>query len=110
MKQTALILCACTLISACTATQQPVERACPSCNPPIRRFEIITECSDYRDTPISGNSFSQCRYCTNRIYSNGIDVTNQFMGMTQAVRQPVRPKPSKRQYRCLSDRPTPCAR
>jgi len=79
MKKLLLTLSACALLSACTHTEY-VEKECPSCNPPVRQFEVVTECSDYRDTSLGGNRFAQCRYCTNKIYSNGVDVTAQFMG------------------------------
>jgi len=85
MKKIALFLVGCCFLSAC-ATQEPVyvEKECPSCNPPVRHFEVVTECSDYQDTSLGGNRFAQCRYCTNKIYSNGVDVTAQFMGTKTA--------------------------
>ncbi|MBR6412649.1 MAG: hypothetical protein IKS41_05785 [Alphaproteobacteria bacterium] len=79
MKKIILTLSACVLLGACAQTEY-VEKECPSCNPPVRHFEVVTECSDYRDTSLGGNKFAQCRYCTNKIYSNGVDVTAQFMG------------------------------
>ena len=78
MKKTAFILTACALLSACTSNH-PMQ-ACPSCDPPVRHFEVVTECSEYQDTSLGKNRFAQCRYCTNKIYSNGVDVTAQFMG------------------------------
>ena len=90
MKKLSLIVASCALLSACTTTQY-VEKECPSCNPPVRHFEVVTECSDYRDTALGGNRFAQCRYCTNKIYSDGVDVTAQFMGQKPA--KPARKTP-----------------
>ena len=95
MKKLSLIVLLCAGVSACTQTEYvEVAKECPSCNPPVRHFEVVTECSDYQDTPLSGNTYAQCRYCTNKIYSNGVDVTAQFMGKKSAQ------KPAK----------TPCKR
>ncbi|MDY6407774.1 MAG: hypothetical protein SPL08_03625 [Pseudomonadota bacterium] len=80
MKKIILTLSACALLTACTHTEYVEKQDCPSCNPPIRQFEVVTECSDYRDTALGANKFAQCRYCTNKIYSNGVDVTAQFFG------------------------------
>jgi len=86
MKKTFLTLSACALLTACTHTEY-VEKECPSCNPPVRHFEVVTECSDYQETSLGANKFAQCRYCTNKIYSNGVDVTAQFMGKKGAHRK-----------------------
>ena len=87
MKKLALMLTVCGLLTACTTTEY-VEKECPSCNPPMRHFEVVTECSDYQDTSLGGNRYAQCRYCTNKIYSNGVDVTAQFMG--KGINAPAR--------------------
>ena len=79
MKKLAFVVSTFALLTACSNTQY-VEKECPSCNPPIRHFEVVTECTDYQNTSLTGNRYAQCRYCTNKIYSNGVDVTAQFMG------------------------------
>ena len=79
MKKVFLTVAVAALLSACTQTEY-VEKECPSCNPPIRHMEVVTECSDYQETALGANRYAQCRYCTNKIYSNGVDVTAQFMG------------------------------
>ena len=80
MKKTLLLAAlACCALTACQSSrEEPV--VCPSCNPPARHFEIVTECSDYKEKDLGNGAYSQCRFCTSRIYSNGIDVTDQFRG------------------------------
>jgi len=96
MKKIAIILTGCALLAACSHTEYvEVEKECPSCNPPARQFQVVTECSDYQDTALGGNRFAQCRYCTNKIYSNGVDVTAQFMA-TKAGAKRTRKTPCGR--------------
>lgn len=68
-----IVVCA---LSACRHSETVIE--CPSCNPPVRYYEVVTECSDFTEKEMADGSYTQCRYCTNRIYSNGVDVTDQF--------------------------------
>ena len=83
MKKLILSLTATCLLTACTTTEYvEIEKKCPSCDPPIRQLQIVTECTDYQDTPLNATTYAQCRYCTNKIYSNGVDVTAQFTGKT----------------------------
>ena len=81
-----VIACA---LTACQTTQEPTQ--CQSCNPPTRHFEVVTECSDYTEKDLGNGSFSQCRYCTNKIYANGVDVTAQFKAAPQKVISGQRP-------------------
>ena len=87
------------MVCALTACQTPREEPlpCPSCNPPARHFEIVTECSDYKERDLGNGAYSQCRFCSSRIYSDGIDVTDQF-------RAPAASKVTIRQRR----KATPC--
>ena len=62
------------------AAQTQAEPQCPSCNPPPRQYEVVTECSDYQDEDLGNGRYSQCRICTNKVYSNGQDVTASFKG------------------------------
>lgn len=63
-----------------TGAQAQAEPQCPSCNPPSRQYEVVTECSDYQDRDLGNGRYSQCRICTNKVYSNGQDVTASFKG------------------------------
>ena len=97
MKTLALTLVTCGLLAGCTTTTTEyiaIEKECPSCNPPVRQFHVVTECTDYQDTSLSANTYAQCRYCTNKIYSNGVDVTAQFMGQKKST------KPKAKKYPC----------
>lgn len=63
-----------------SGAQAQTEPQCPSCNPPSRQYEVVTECSDYQDRDLGNGRYSQCRICTNKVYSNGQDVTASFKG------------------------------
>ena len=80
MKKKLLFIGAVCILSACQANQpqrlQPMQ--CPSCDPPVRRYEVVTECTNYRDRYFANGDFSQCRICTNKVYSEGVDVTESF--------------------------------
>ena len=97
MKKTLLLAAlACCALAACQSSREETV-TCPSCNPPARHFEIVTECSDYKEKDLGNGAYSQCRFCSSRIYSDGIDVTDQF-------RAPAASKVTIRQ-RCKA---TPC--
>ncbi len=86
MKKTLLFVAMSCALSACqTQPQQPVVQQCPSCDPPTRHYEVVTECSAYKEKDLGNGSYAQCRYCTNKIYSNGVDVTAQFKGVVPAA-------------------------
>ena len=73
-----VIACA---LSACQYSDQPVMdcpacKECPSCNPPIRHYEVVTECSEFMDKELPDGSYTQCRRCVNKIYHNGVEVTS----------------------------------
>ena len=57
------------MVCALTACQTPREEPmpCPSCNPPARHFEIVTECSDYKEKDLGNGAYSQCRFCSSRL-------------------------------------------
>ena len=75
-----LILATCAL-AACQTRQVPLPaQECPSCDPPVRHFEVVTKCTDYKEKDLGNGTYSQCRYCVNRIFSNGVDVTDTFKG------------------------------
>ena len=98
MKTLTLALATCTLLAGCTTTEYiEVEKKCHSCNPPIRQFQVVTECTDYQDTSLSANTYAQCRYCTNKIYSNGVDVTAQFMKQEKSNKTKAKKIPCKKQ-------------
>ena len=80
------------MVCALTACQTPREEpvVCPSCNPPARHFEIVTECSDYKEKDLGNGAYSQCRFCSSRIYSDGIDVTDQFRAPANASKVTIR--------------------
>jgi len=65
------VVCA---LSACQHSEKTVVE-CPSCNPPIRHYEVVTECSDFTEKELSDGSYSQCRHCVNKIYHNGVEVS-----------------------------------
>ena len=79
MKKIAVIMCAFALLTGC-AQKEYNQPACPSCDPPARHYEVVTECSDYVTQDLGNATFSQCRYCYNKIYANGVDVTDYFKG------------------------------
>ena len=85
MKKTLLLVTLACALSACQSTKQPEPVVCPSCNPPTRHFEVVTECSDYKEKDLGNGSFSQCRFCSSRIYSNGVDVTDQFKATANKI-------------------------
>ena len=90
-------------LTACQ-TQSSVQQKCPSCDPPIRRFEVVTKCTNYKEKDLGNGNFSQCRYCTNRIYSNGVDVTDSFKGkipQADAKTKKTDLKKSKTEHPCL---------
>ena len=85
MKKTLLLAAlACCALAACQSSrEEPV--VCPSCNPPARHFEIVTECSDYKEKDLGNGAYSQCRFCSSRIYSDGIDVTDEYDDIESVV-------------------------
>ena len=90
MKKTLLLAAlACCALTACQSTQ-PEPVVCPSCNPPTRHFEVVTECSDYKERDLGNGAYSQCRFCSSRIYSDGIDVTDQFRAPANASKVTIR--------------------
>ena len=89
MKKALLFSVVACALTACQSTQKPAP--CPSCNPPTRHFEVVTECSDYMNKDLGNGSFSQCRYCTNKIYADGVDVTAEFKGQSPKAAAGQRP-------------------
>lgn len=94
MKKLFLLLAAACFLSACQSSNreeeqfepapqmEPMEQQmaqCPSCEPAVPYFEVVTQCSDFAEKNLGNGAFTQCRVCTNKIYSNGVDVTAQFM-------------------------------
>lgn len=79
----AVVVCA---LSACRHSSETIVE-CPSCNPPVRYYEVVTECSDFTEKEMADGSYTQCRYCVNKIYSNGVDVTDQFTNRAPQVKQ-----------------------
>ena len=61
-------------LSACQYSERAVVE-CPSCTPPIRHYEVVTECSDFMDKELPDGSYTQCRRCVNKVYHNGIEVS-----------------------------------
>lgn len=81
MKKILFLFAVSVFLTACqTQSLAPVQPKCPSCDPPVRHFEVVTKCSNYTEKDLGNGNFSQCRYCTNRIFSNGVDVTESFKG------------------------------
>ena len=90
MKKFLILVAVVCALSACRHNE-PM-RECPSCNPPVRHFEVVTECSDFVEKELSDGSYTQCRYCVNKIYSDGVDVTNKFNKSNAQEGQPVQRK------------------
>ena len=87
MRKALFLIVATCALAACQTRQAPVSvQECPSCDPPVRHFEVVTKCTDYKEKDLGNGTYSQCRYCTNRIFSNGVDVTDTFKG---ADKKPV---------------------
>ena len=82
MKKVLFLFAAICVLAACQNRPAPVQE-CPSCDPPTRHFEVVTQCTNYKEQDLGNGTYSQCRYCTNRIYSNGVDVTDNFKGKNQ---------------------------
>ena len=80
MKKAVLLIASVCFMMGCQTNQpqQVQQLKCPSCNPPVRRYEVVTECTNYRDKYFANGDFSQCRICTNKVYSEGVDVTESF--------------------------------
>ena len=95
------VVCA---LSACKHSERTVIE-CPSCNPPIRYYEVVTECSEFTEKELEDGSYTQCRYCTNRIYSNGIDVTDQFTHNNRVPETTTYEKYENRKVKGLKKRP-----
>lgn len=84
MKKLTFVLTAFCMLSACTTTEYvEVEKKCPSCVPPVRQLQVVTECSDFQETSLNATTYAQCRYCTNKFYLNGVDVTKQITGISR---------------------------
>ena len=97
MKTLALTLISCGFLVGCTTTEYiEVEKKCPSCNPPVRQFQVVTECTNYQNTSLNATTYAQCRYCTNKIYSNGVDVTDQFIKPTKKNKRTSLKHPCKK--------------
>ena len=101
MKKFLVLVALVCALSACRHNNEPI-RECPSCNPPVRHFEVVTECSDFVEKEMSDGSYTQCRYCVNKIYSEGIDVTSKFNKNTVQEGQPVRRPCGKKKCGCAS--------
>ena len=97
MKKILFLFLTSVTLTACQ-TQAPVQQKCPSCDPPVRHFEVVTKCTNYKEKDLGNGNFSQCRFCTNRIYSNGIDVTETFKN-PQTHRMPKKHGFSAKQYK-----------
>ena len=67
------IVCA---LSACQQHRTETVVECPSCMPPVRHYEVVTECSDFTDKELPDGTFTQCRHCVNKIYSDGVEVSS----------------------------------
>ena len=80
MKKRLFLSLSCFVLLTACQTKAPVQQQCPSCDPPVRHFEVVTKCTNYKEKDLGNGNFSQCRYCTNRIYSIGVDVTDSFKG------------------------------
>ena len=85
MKKLLMLTAVVCALSACTHSSDTIIE-CPSCNPPVRYYEVVTECSDFTEKELSDGSYTQCRYCMNRIYADGVDVTDQFTNKAQETR------------------------
>ena len=84
MKKLILVLTVACLLTACTTTEYvEIEKKCPSCVPPVRQLQVVTECTDFQETSLNTTTYAQCRYCTNKFYLNGKDVTEQITGISQ---------------------------
>ena len=80
MKKFLLLTVIACALSACQYTRPttvdcPTCRECPSCNPPIRHYEVVTECSEFMDRELPDGSYTQCRRCVNKVYHDGVEVT-----------------------------------
>lgn len=96
MKKLLFIVCGFALVTACAKTQyMEVEKECPSCTPEPRFVEVRTECSDFQTRDLGNGVYTQCRRCVNRIYADGRDITNAFMGYAQSSKAIKRPCPRK---------------
>ena len=87
------IVCA---LSACQYSGNTVVE-CPSCTPPKRHYEVVTECSDFMDKELPDGSYSQCRHCVNKVYFNGVEVSG--LSSTKQV-QKVRTVQEVRKHPC----------
>ena len=99
MKKALFLMVAACALSACQTRPAPVQE-CPSCDPPTRHFEVVTKCTDYKEKDLGNGTYSQCRYCTNRIYSNGVDVTDSFKGSVKKPASQVKAV-QKAQHPCM---------
>lgn len=103
MKKTLFLIVASCALAACQTRPAPVQE-CPSCDPPTRHFEVVTKCTNYKEKDLGNGTYSQCRYCTNRIYSNGVDVTDTFRNAGKKVVVPqktVQPNTQSAKHPCM---------
>ena len=72
-------------LSACQYDRPVME--CPSCTPPIRHYEVVTECSEFMDKELPDGSYSQCRHCVNKVYHNGVEVSGLSSSATKKIQE-----------------------